>query len=652
MNFAYLFFFAAAWLLIQCLIGGTRLLFSLPAYGLLAVGALLTLASFRLPRIRPGVPPPASHTLNPFCLLSTLLLGAWILLRASRSPVQYLALPDFFMMIGCLMAYLLTVYHLTSLRDRTILLGVLWALAAFQVWCGLIQFLQDPNFMPFGLLRAQNTQNIQRASGLFISPNHFAGFLEAVAILSLSMAVWSRWPVWAKVLGYYMAVSCWFGVAMSGSRGGYFSTIGTLVVFSIGSIYTIRIVHRRKFAAALIGFLAAILLILALAAFLMARSPLLAGRMHTMVYKDIRIYNWQAAIDHIRVSPWIGTGAGTHLIYGRLFRRAVIHADPVHAHCDYLELLAEYGVVGGLCMLLFIGFHLWNGLAAFSAIIRRRLLPSGYGRSNSFAMNFGALCAVAGLAAHSVVDFNMHIPGNALFFAFIFGMLANPGVEAPPGFIRTRMLPWGRLLLPALGVWMICAGLPLLPSEWCAERARTALRDHNYLDSIDYANIGLGRHEGHFQPSVDPIPWASSFGGINGLVKRFGPNPKNPNLYFYLGEANRALATRMTLFLLKRRYYEEAIPAFRDGLKVFSQDENSLVRLAQCLDGIRQYQAAEQVYQQCFNVDPRLGALYDFYATHLLAEGKKSEADAASKKKQSLDSIAVDAEHKVDGAFQ
>jgi O-antigen ligase len=642
-NFVYLFFFAAAWAVIQCLIGGTRLLFSLPAYGLLAVGAVLTLASFRARRIPP----------SPLCLLSTLLLGAWVLIRASHSPIAYLALPDYYMMIGCLTAYLMTAYYFTSLRDRAVLIGVLWAIAALEVFCGLVQFLKDDRFMLFGLMRGTTNE---RASGMFISPNHFAGFLEAVAIISLSMAFWSRWPSWSKVLGIYIALSCWLGVAISGSRGGYFSTIITLVVFSSGSIYTIRLSDPRKFRPALICSLAAILLMVGLAAFLMSHSQLLTRRMQTMVVKDVRIYNWEAAIDHIRVSPWVGTGAGTHLIYGRLFRRSQIQADPVHAHCDYLELLAEYGIVGGLCTLFFLAAHVSNGLKAFSEILRRRLLPSGINRSNGFAMNFGALCAVAGLAAHSVVDFNMHIPGNALLFAFIFGMLANPGIERPPSFVTGRLLPWGRLLLPALGVWMIWAGLPLLPSEWCAEQSRIALRDNKYIDSIDYANLGLGRFDEYGRPPVlDPARapfWSAWFGGIDSMVRRFGPNPRNPDLYFYLGEANRALGSRMPLFILKRRYYDAAVAAFHDGLSVFPQDENALVRLAQSLDGLRQYNAAEQVYQECFRVDPHLATMRAYYATHLLDQGKTSEAAAAVQIQHELETHEVDAEHKADSLLQ
>src|SRR6202011_1749668 len=72
--------FAAAFALIQILIGGTRLLFSLPAYGLLAAMAFLTVVTVRRRRPNP----------NQLCLVATAVFLAYILVRALLSPVHYL----------------------------------------------------------------------------------------------------------------------------------------------------------------------------------------------------------------------------------------------------------------------------------------------------------------------------------------------------------------------------------------------------------------------------------------------------------------------------------------------------------------------------------------------------------------------------------
>ena len=630
MNFVYLLFLALAWVGIECLIGGTRLLFSLPFYGLVAIAAILSLASVRSKR-----PPP-----DALCIGSTLLLGAWILFRSWHSPIQYLALPDFFMMIACLMTYLLTAFYLTGMREQTIMIVVLWGIAAAEVWVGIVQFLKDRNFMLFGLMRPTS----QRPSGMYISPNNFAGFLVAVAIISISLAIWSRWRPWAKFLAFYVAAFCLLGTAISGSRGGYFDTIAGLLCLAIGSIYTIRAADPDKLLPVALGSLGGLAVIVAFAAFLMSHSALLVERMHMMTQaKDVRIYNWEAALDHIKVSPWIGTGAGTHLIYGRLYRRPQIQADPVHAHCDYLELLAEYGVAGGVCMALFLTAHARRGLCSFSEILRRRIIPSGFHRSNGFAMQLGALCAVAGLAIHEFVDFDMHVPANAMIFAFIFGLLANPGMERHPTFIDRRITPWAKLLAPALGVFMLWFGLPLFPSEYYAELSRAALRDHKLLDAIRYGQKAVA------SPSVaaaaaTPAPEGQPQDLIAKLWSKTGGNSNNPNPYFYIGDANLLLGERLHNRYLQKMYFTRAVSAFDAGLKVFPQDENMLVRDGQALDGMEEYAQADPIYQKALGLDPNLGTLRDFYLTHLNEEGKKDQADALIRQWMQVAPAALDAD--------
>jgi O-antigen ligase len=611
-NVVFLVLLGLAWAVIECFIGGTRLLYSLPAYGLISVAALLTVASVRRKQISPDA----------FCIVATLILGGWVLYRAWCSPVPYLAWPDLFMMTGCLMTYLMTALYLNRTRGQTAMIVVLWCIAAVQIWVGVIQFTANPRFMLFGFIR----QPGGRASGMYISPNNYAGFLVTVAVLSVSMGIWSRWKLWARVLALYIAVCCMLGVAISGSRGGYFATIGSLLSFVIGTLYLIRIAQPRRFLWVALGSIGGLLAVISLAAYLMHSSDFLTSRMNMMLAKDVRIYNWEAALDHIRVSPWVGTGAGTHLIYGRLFRRPEIQVDPVHAHCDYLELVAEYGFVGGGCMALFIAAHVWRALRTYSEILRRRFIPSGYYRSNSFAIQFGALCAVGGLAIHSVVDFDMHIPANALIFAFLFGVIANPGLEGEPQFASRIVTPLAKAILPLLGVLMLWRALPLLPSEYWSEQARTALRDEHFLDAIAYAKRGLQTPGETQTPApVDGAPAPTLFDKI---TNKAGGDPQNFDLYLYIGEANRGLGQRMMNPFMKRMYLNRAVAAFDAGMKVFPQDESLLIRYGQALDGLRKYSDAEVIYQKTLGLDPNLDLVRAYYEKHLVLEGKKAEADA------------------------
>lgn len=96
---------------------------------------------------------------------------------------------------------------------------------------------------------------------------------------------------------------------------------------------------------------------------------------------------------------------------------------------DYLELLADTGVVGGLCGLCFIVLVFWRGLANVQAAEGR--FPR--------AIFAGSLVVCAGLLLHSLVDFNLHIPANALIFLLLAAVATAPKPEATLGHSARRL---------------------------------------------------------------------------------------------------------------------------------------------------------------------------------------------------------------------
>ena len=49
-----------------------------------------------------------------------------------------------------------------------------------------------------------------------------------------------------------------------------------------------------------------------------------------------------------------------------------VQNDPIHVHCDYLELLVEYGIVGVVLAVGFLVFHLRSGFRGVGEIVRTR----------------------------------------------------------------------------------------------------------------------------------------------------------------------------------------------------------------------------------------------------------------------------------------
>src|SRR4051812_29425586 len=147
----------------QLLIGGARLLYCLPAYGLLALVACCAV----WPRWRPGSALPLGS------LLTSLLFFGYIVVQSQFAPVEYFARNDLFIVLGGLMVYLLTAVFFVRAEERRFLLYGLLGLAAAHLALGAIQFRDGHQFMPFSWM--QRSDKWWRASGFYISPNHFAG---------------------------------------------------------------------------------------------------------------------------------------------------------------------------------------------------------------------------------------------------------------------------------------------------------------------------------------------------------------------------------------------------------------------------------------------------------------------------------------------
>ena len=113
--------------------------------------------------------------------------------------------------------------------------------------------------------------------------------------------------------------------------------------------------------------------------------------------------------DHL----WFGVGpggwAGSFLNYRG---PQVAEGMYEHAHNDYAEFVAEYGVIGGAMLAIMV---LWTLSQALLAQARRRdPLMRG--------ISFAALMGIISILIHASVDFNWQIPANAVYFMVLMAL--------------------------------------------------------------------------------------------------------------------------------------------------------------------------------------------------------------------------------------
>jgi O-antigen ligase len=281
-------------------------------------------------------------------------------------------------------------------------------------WRGFIWFLMGLGFFVslFGILQHLTFNGklywfrVMRYGGYpfgpYVNRNHFAGFAELlipVALVPLVLGKVRKERLFIVVLFALVPI---VALLLSASRGGIVSLAVEMLVLML------ILMARRARGRALVLVGAAVLIAVLAVSWIGARQILerfsgyqsvdiSAGKRGSMS-RD----TWRIFMDH----PVLGTGLGTLQLvfppYDSLYDGKIVN----HTHNDYLEALAETGALGGLCCLWFLCVLLaesWRGLR-------------NAGNNFGSAVNLSGLVGCSGFLVHSLADFNLHIPANALLF--------------------------------------------------------------------------------------------------------------------------------------------------------------------------------------------------------------------------------------------
>ncbi len=263
--------------------------------------------------------------------------------------------------------------------------------------------------------------------GTYANRNHYAGFLEMVlpfavmypaAVLRRAHSKWhsSIAPALAASCVWALAVSIFSGIILSFSRMGFIATLFSLFVIGtllLGTTQLSWVTRSRRRRLVGLGMVAA----LVLASFVFLPPERLIQRFGELVSSDgltggLRIDLSRETIPLIRAYPVFGCGLGGYMTAFSKFKKSGVLLTVDFVHNDYLQLLAELGLVG---------FAIGAALA-FSVV--RMGLRGVVNSSDPEARYFAVACvgALSAIALHSLADFNLYIPANAMLLAWIAGM--------------------------------------------------------------------------------------------------------------------------------------------------------------------------------------------------------------------------------------
>ena len=527
-----------------------------------------------------------------------LLFTGYAGLRLSQADISHVAWEECRRILVYAAIFLIILNNVNRQESPSWMVSAVLAVGAIISVYAAFQFVTESNKV-WSYIRPD--VYARRGSGTYICPNHLAGYLELLLPLGLAYTFIGRIGHKTRILAAYATVMIVIGIAVSISRGGWVAAGLSLLLFLV--LLSRQPSHR-------LPVLAALVFILVGAGYLATKSEAITQRFERMLkpgqmdYALQRFYLWKPTtrmwLDH----AWTGVGPAHFDHRFREYRPPDYQVRPMRAHNDYLNLLADWGAVGA-AMVASAWMALLVGIVRTWRFVQRSN-DLGSRTSNRFAFVLGGACGLAALLFHSLVDFNFHVPANALTAISIMALLTvHQRFATDAHWVTAGWLTRGVLTLmlgSAVGFW--------------ATQSPKAWMEQTHLNEADRQNSLVeerARQLKEAQPGDETDPalvqkiarelTAASRAEFTELEAAFQTDSTNPETAYRLGEW-----LRLSVW---QRNNEDPREVFRAAREYFSKasvlnpfDPYPPLRQGMCLDYLKRHGEAEPYYKKALKLDP------------------------------------------------
>jgi O-antigen ligase len=336
-------------------------------------------------------------------------------------------------LLTCFVAFFLAYVVGQDRSRKQRLIFALVALGVAEAFYGLAQYLMNVQT----IFWFTKKYDLEEATGTYINRNHFAGFLEMVLPFAVCLAMYEGEKLLARrkhrsghvkkltsdvktqavILWLAVAVVLMAAIVFSRSRMGLLAASASLLV-----VFGLKMLQRKALPAVLgVAFVA---LSLCLAGWIGLRPAL--SRFESLGQEfsgdQSRLSMWPGTLKLIAEHPLVGTGLGTFPVVYTEVQTTFLTQFVNHAHNDYLEITSDLGIPAALLLFASIFFVLLHAVRAFL---------HGEGKYGP-AISLACVGSIVAILLHSLTDFNLHIPANALLFAVILGLALASASKATP----------------------------------------------------------------------------------------------------------------------------------------------------------------------------------------------------------------------------
>ena len=277
--------------------------------------------------------------------------------------------------------------------------------------------------------------------GPFVNHNHFAGYMELLMCVPIAMVMARAVRRESHLLYGFAATMMGIAIMFSLSRGGMISMVAALLFLivagrrlatkaSAGKGGRIRAAGGSRLSRLLapvsrLGIVPVVAGVILLGVFWLGPEAVIervtVGQQtpgDTTLLSN-RDWVWRDTLTMIADNPLLGVGLGAYGTAFSIYTQTNGTLRVPQAHNDYLQVVADGGLAGGL-------IAIWLLVAIFRSIWR------GIGHSDPLMAGLALGCGggIVALLVHSLIDFNLQLPSNALLFLLLTAVVSRVAAAA------------------------------------------------------------------------------------------------------------------------------------------------------------------------------------------------------------------------------
>jgi len=462
---------------------------------------------------------------------------------------------------------------------------------------------------------------LQNVTGLFHAStgvmlnigNHFAGYMVAIIPLAVAMSFVVKDPG-KRIMLIFVSVITASAMAFSLIAGAMLAFLLSLMLIAL--FYASSVNTRKQ--SLLLG---SIIICLIVIIFWIGYKPVFKELM-TITNLEAgspasRLSIWKSTIAIFLDSPITGTGLGTFDYIYPQYRLPDLYLRAMYSHSDWLQLLAELGIIGFAIVL--------SGTIVFFFSVIKRLNSRMFRNNWRKGLIIGGLSSVGASAAHALVEFNLHIPAISVILIIITALTSVIAL----GYATTRhsvpilhseiddlasSLPKRKMKIPIIAriIGFICllifAGVSafLLINPYNAEAL--------YREGITLEeNLIWDKAAEKYQSAIDTA------GG-------------NSQYFYALGNIYKKRASLSKKVNLKEKWIDQAIAAYSRSLEICPANGDYCLVMGNLYEMQGNIKDAEKFYSKAISLDPSNAYYHRTYGNFCLKQNDTQRVIAEYRK--------------------